>query len=205
MHRPALRLLPLCLAIACATHAQAVQARDAAPATWDLCPDAQTLPLFRPLSNAVSQASSPADEAQLPTDIDGESIDISQQDVTVLSGNVQMQRGDQWLGTDKLTYRHDTERFHTDGQVKYQDDGLRFTADRAEGDQKADRMQLQNVRYQFSQQLGNGTAESLTMVGKTGTLEDGTYSTCPPGQRQWEFTASRIDVDQETAMGTSRT
>ena len=65
-------------------------------------------------------------------------------------------------------------------------------------------MRLQGVRYQFNQNLGNGTAESLTMVGKTGTMEDGTYSTCPPGQRQWEFTASRIDVDQEEAMGTAR-
>ena len=27
------------------------------------------------------------------------------------------------------------------------------------------------------------------------------YSTCPPGQRQWEFSASRISVNQDTATG----
>lgn len=200
MHRPALRLLPLCLAIACATHARAAHAQEPAAPTWDLCPSAETLPMFRPLSNATAAA----DDATLPTDVGGENIDISQRDTTVLSGKVELQRGDQWLGTDKLTYQHDTERFFTEGPVQYQDDGLRFTADKAEGDQKADLMRLQGVRYQFNQNLGNGTAESLTMSGKTGTMQDGTYSTCPPGQRQWEFTASRIDVDQEQAMGTAR-
>jgi LPS-assembly protein len=35
-------------------------------------------------------------------------------------------------------------------------------------------------------------------------MEGATFSTCPPGQRQWEFAASRIDVDQEEGMGSAR-
>ena len=56
-------------------------AQDTAAPTWDLCPSAETLPLFRPLANATAVA----DDAPLPTDVGGENVDISQDDTTVLS------------------------------------------------------------------------------------------------------------------------
>jgi LPS-assembly protein len=200
VHRPTLRLLPFCRALALAAQARTAQAQDAAAPTWDLCPSAETLPLFRPLAGPAAGV----DETTLPTDASAENVDVSGQDTTVLSGKVELQRGDQWLGTDKLVFHHDTERFNSEGPVRFQDRTLRFTADSAQGDQRADRLELGNVRYQFNHELGNGTAERLTLEGQQGRLDGGSYSTCPPGQRQWEFTAERIDVDQEEAMGTAR-
>ncbi|MFY2764075.1 LPS assembly protein LptD [Arenimonas sp. MALMAid1274] len=196
MRRPVLRLLPFCLALACAARAQEV-----APPTWDLCPAPDAIPLFRPLPTDPAPA---ADPATLPTDLSAENLDVSKQEVTVLSGKVELLRGEQWLGTDKLTYFSDSERFSTEGPVQYQDRGLRFIAEKAEGDQKANTVRLDKVQYQFNTQLGNGTADTLTMQGDLGRLDNGTYSTCPPGQRQWEFRAARIDVDQEEGMGTAR-
>jgi LPS-assembly protein len=195
VQRPALRLLPLCLAAACAARAQ-----DLPPPTWDLCPSTDTLPLFRPLAAAGPEL--PPDE--LFTDLDAEHFDVSKDDVTVVTGEVEMQRGEQWLGTDKLTYQHDAERFITEGPVRYQDQGLRFLADQAQGDQKADVVTLDKVRYQFNDNPGNGMADRITMQGDQGRMEGASFSTCPPGQRQWEFTAGRIDVDQEEGMGTAR-
>lgn len=196
MRRPALRLLPFCLAMACAAHAQ-----EAAPPTWDLCPTTDALPLFRPLATT---GPTPVAADTLPTDISAETLDVSKQEVTVLTGKVELLRGEQWLGTDKLTYQHESERFATEGPVQYQDRGLRFVAEKAEGDHKADVLKLDKVQYQFNENLGNGTADSITLQGEIGRMDGGSYSTCPPGQRQWEFTASRIDVDQEEAMGTAR-
>lgn len=178
----------------------AARAQEPAPATWDLCPAAETLPLFRPL--ATGERAGP--DALQPTDISALNLDVSGQKVTVFSGDVELVRGEQWLGTDKLTFSHDTERFVTEGQVKFQDRNLRFTAEKAEGDQKADQMRLEKVQFQFNQNLGNGSADSLTMQGDLGQMRGAVYSTCPPGQQQWAFSARRIDVDQEEAMGTAR-
>ncbi|KFN41505.1 LPS assembly protein LptD, partial [Arenimonas metalli] len=197
MRRQALRLLPLCLAIAGAARAQ-----DPAPAAdWALCPSPEGLPLFQPLADPATSA---ADPATLATDISAENLDVSGRETTVFEGDVELRRGGQWLGTDKLTYSHESERFVTEGQVRFQDDGIRFTADQAAGDQKADTIVLDGVQYQFNQNAGNGRADRITMRGDLGEMAGGTYSTCPPGQRQWEFSASRIDVDQEEAMGTAR-
>lgn len=195
MRRPALRLLPVCLAVACTARAQEPEAP-----TWELCPVTDALPLFQPLPEAGTKVV----REGLATDISAERLDVSREKVTVLTGKVELQRGDQWLGTDQLTYEHEAQTFVTEGPVKYQDRGLRFLAEKAEGDQKADVVRLDKVQYQFNENAGNGAAESITLRGDLGRMEQGTYSTCPPGQRQWEFSASRIDVDQEEAMGTAR-
>ncbi len=181
--------------MACAARAQEI-----APPTWELCPAPDTLPLFQPLPEADAKLPRDAEH----TDISAEDLDVSKEKITVLTGKVELKRGDQWLATDKLTYQHEAETFVTEGGVNYQDRGLRFSAEKAEGDQKADVIRLDKVRYQFNDNLGNGVADVITMRGDQGRLDGATYSTCPPGQRQWEFAASRIDIDQEDAMGTAR-
>lgn len=176
----------------------AARAEDTASPGWERCPAASTLPLYRPLDAA------PPKREGASTDISAEHLDVSKQDVTVLTGKVELQRADQWLGTDKLTFEHDTERFATEGPVTYQDRSLRLLAEKAEGDQKADELRLRGVQYQFNGEAGNGRADDVLLRGQEGTLSGGTYSTCPPDQRQWEFAASRIVVDQQSGMGTAR-
>ncbi len=192
MRRPPLQLLPLCLAIA-----GAVQAKDtAAPApTWALCANPATLPMFAELPTDA-----PVRETS-PTDISANTLDVKKSDTTIFSGKVEMVHADQFMTTDKITYGHETEQFTTEGEVHYQDKGVRLTAQSASGDQKTDVLKMGDVRYQFNQQLGNGIAGTATMHGELGTLTDATYSTCPPGQRQWEFAASKISVDNAKAKG----
>lgn len=195
VRRPVLRLLPLCLAIACTARAQELE-----DAHWDLCPAPDGLPLFQPLPTGDK----PARGTPQPTDIDAASLDVSEKNITVLTGDVELRRGEQWLGTDKLTYRHESETFATEGPVRFQDRNIRFLAARAEGNQKAETIRLEDVQYQFNQNAGNGRADAITVIDEVGRMEGATFSTCPPGQRQWEFSASRIDVDQAEGMGSAR-
>ncbi|MEO6172628.1 MAG: LPS assembly protein LptD [Arenimonas sp.] len=191
MSRPALRLLPLCFAISQAVLAQEVEQN------WNYCINPETIPVFNtePVSDENRELSA--------TDIQADDLNLEKEKVTVFEGNVVLQRSDQWMHTDKLTYSHDTEQFVTEGQVNYQDRGVRLTATQASGDQKKDTMRLQGVQYQFNKNLGNGSARTAIMKGETGELDAATYSTCPPGQRQWEFSANHIKVDQETARGSA--
>lgn len=194
MRRARLRLLPLCLAAAGAAHAE----DGGAAANWSLCRLPETLPEFR--TGPVPEG----DRRQSPTDVGADAMNLKEAEQTVFEGDVQLTRLDQWLATDRLTYDHRSERFITDGPVRYQDRTLRFVAASAEGDQQADRLTLRQVRYQFSGELGNGTADEVQMQGETGRLTNAVYSTCPPGQRQWQFSASQISLNQATATGVAR-
>ena len=186
-----LRVLPLCLAIAGVVHAE-----EHAPApTWALCRIPETLPMF------VAPTNSSENPDVAPTDVEADVLDVKKGEVTIFSGNVQLRHSDQWLGTDRLTYTHENERFITEGMVKYQDRSIRLTADQARGDQKAKTLDLANATYQFNEENGNGHADSVHLHENVGTLDGASYSTCPPGQRQWEFSASRITVNQDTKTG----
>jgi LPS-assembly protein len=186
-----LRLLPLCLAIA-----GAVRAEDAPKPTWALCQAPTTLPLF------VDPASLPeGDRLASPTDVSAGELNVLEAESTLFSGDVVLTHGDQWMATDKLRYFHKDERYLTEGQVRYQDRTLRFTADKVEGDQKTDQLKLTGVNYQFNEETGNGTAGTAVMQGEVGTLSSATYSTCPPGQRQWEFSSQRISINNQTHTG----
>jgi LPS-assembly protein len=192
VRRPPLRLLPLCLAVSAAVHAQEAPVPD-----WGLCRAPATLPLFTELDlqGAVRE--------NAPTDLEADSLDVKERERTIFTGNVQMLHGDQFMATDKITFTHEGGQFQTEGPVRYQDRTVRLTAASAAGSQKGDKLELTQVVYQFNAENGNGTAATSSVVGDVGTMTQATYSTCPPGQRQWEFAASRITINDATKRGVS--
>ena len=195
--RPAFRLLPLpfCIALSLSAHAEDP------PPDFSLCPINDAVPAF---DDAQAPQGTPEDRASRPTDIDGDQVAGVQNENLIVRGNVQLRRGDQFLGTDKLTYDTESGEYVAEGSVRYQDAGMRLVADRAVGDQEADSHRLDDVRYQLVSRRGNGRADAITLQGTTGTLLGSTYSSCDQSDRQWELSAEKIEVDTETGMGTAR-
>lgn len=199
--RLAFRLLPLPFCIALSLGAQA----EDRPIDWRLCPVDDAVPAFTPeqTKTALPQITAPARE-QLHTDIEGDRISGTEGQVTNFNGNVALTRGDQFLGTDDLQYDSRTGKYVAQGNVRYQDAGMRMVAKRAEGDQNLDSHNVKNVKYQLVSRRGNGGAEHIELQGAQGSLYGSSYSTCPPSQRMWELRAQRIDVDTDKGFGTAR-
>ena len=195
--RKALRLLPLPALIALSLSAHAADER---PEDWRLCPVVDAIPAFPDAQNPTGITSTRVDQ---PTDIYGDTLGGTEEK-PVFEGNVSLRRGDQFLGTDKLTYESETGTYVATGSVRYQDSGMRLVAETAEGNQNSDTHQLNDVSYQLVSRRGNGGADHITMHGPLGSLYGATYSTCPPGERSWELRARRIDVDTEEGMGVAR-
>jgi LPS-assembly protein len=197
--RRTLRLLPLPLCIGLSLAAQGAETR---PDEWRLCPIQDAVPAFSDAQQPAAGAATPANTEQ-PTDIEGDQLGGTEA-MPQFQGNVALRRGDQFLGTKKLTYDSSTGKYVAEGDVRYQDSGMRMLADRAEGDQNADTHNVQNVRYQLMSHRGNGGAEHIEMHGSQGSLYGASYSTCPPDDRRWELRAQRIDVDTDAGTGVAR-
>jgi len=197
--RRTLRLLPLpfCIGLSLAAHGAETR-----PDEWRLCPIQDAVPAFADAQQPAAGAATPANTQQ-PTDIEGDQL-AGTEATPQFQGNVALRRGDQFLGTKKLTYDSNTGKYVAEGDVRYQDSGMRMLADRAEGDQNADTHNVQNVRYQLMSHRGNGGAEHIEMHGSQGSLYGATYSTCPPDDRRWELRAQRIDVDTDAGTGVAR-
>ena len=195
--RNTFRLLPLSLCIALALPAQAADDED----NWGLCPIGDAIPAFR-IPQIGHRVAEP--RTSLPTDLEGDELLGTQAQDTLVQGNVKLKRGDQFLGTDRLSLNNETGEYRAEGKVRYQDSGMRIVAKRAEGNQNTDTHTISELKYQLTERRGNGGAEKIELHGNHGALIGSTYSTCPPNQRVWELRARRIDVDTREGMGVAR-
>ncbi|WP_144899313.1 LPS-assembly protein LptD [Luteimonas cucumeris] len=198
--RPAFRLLPLPFCIAISLSAQA----EDPPPDWGLCPVEDAIPAFEGAPAKLPPGAIAAPRSEQPTDIEGDSLGGVKDQSIEYQGNVALTRGDQFIGTDKLTYNEQTETYVAEGNVRYQDSGMRVVADRAEGNQGKDQHKIDNIRYQLIDRRGHGGAESIEMDGTEGSMRRSSYTTCPPDAKHWELRARQIDVDTEKGMGVAR-
>lgn len=196
MHK-ACRLLPLSLSIAIALPAMA----DEKPVNWNLCPVSDALPAFTEAPAADPRLAAIRD--RLPTEIEGDSL--SGTDATpIYSGNVLLQRGDQFLGAESLSTDTETGNYTAEGQIRYSDSSIRLTAARAEGNQDTDSHRISDIRYQLISRRGNGQAGTLDLQGAVAQLHDSSYTTCDPSQVVWRLDAPDIEVDNDSGFGTAR-
>ena len=199
--RTTFRLLPLslCIALALPAHAQDGDGQD--DDEWALCPAGDAVPAF---GDAPAPTGTPEQRIEQPTDIEGDQLEGQQDQNTIVQGNVALSRGDQFLGTDRLTFNSETGQYVAEGSVRYSDSGMRIVAERAEGNQQDDSHTITDLRYQLTERRANGGAERIELQGERGALVGSTYSTCAPSERAWELRANRIDIDTESGMGVAR-
>jgi LPS-assembly protein len=195
-------LHPLAWALALALASPAVRGNDTAPGPdWALCRAPAELGPFR---SAPAPAGRDARQGS-PVTVQSDALNVSGEKVTVFSGAVELARADQWVGTEALRYQHEDGTWQSPGPLRFEDEGLRLRAARAEGDEAKERVTLHEVQYQLVDgTLGNGTARTVVREGTNGTLFDAEFSTCPPGQRQWAFHADTLEIDDKTQRGVAR-
>ncbi len=107
-------------------------------------------------------------------------------------------------GTDNLQFDTESGDYVAEGNVRYQDSGIRIIAERAEGNQNNDLHTISNINYQLVDRRGNGGADSIRLTGPLGQMSHSTYSTCDPSQPMWELRAQQIDVDSDEGFGVAR-
>ena len=221
---PRRSLLTLALALSIGGLAFSAHAADGSPAhtdgkdtTWKPCPLGSLICPKRPVSYALCRRNAlldfyvpglPADargREQADTDILATRVDSANRSIYVLDGRVRLQRYDQLLRADHLRYDDLTTAYQARGHVRYQDSALLLSAQRIHGTTRPDRGQADQAHYQLLQSRGNGTAGQVTLVDPQHSLLDqATYSTCDPGDRVWEFRASRIRLNKQTGVGVAR-
>jgi len=124
-------------------------------------------------------------------------VDMTNQTVYHLSGNVNLQRADQELRSDTADYNTDTTDYDARGHVRYQDAGSMLAAAHMRGNNDASRgIADGNLRYQMLKSRGNGIARRGEMFDSDHRLYSmATYSTCDLGHHIWEFDAKSIFQD----------
>jgi LPS-assembly protein len=157
------------------------------------------------------------DRASAPTELRAEALSALKAGDYDLTGAAEARRADQRLAADRLQYRSEAQTALAEGNVRYQDRGLFVAAERADADLGKDTTTLTTTRYQLiggggddggMPTRGNGTAAQARVEGGSGKqvthLQDVSFSTCDPGDRDWEITAREMTLDQASGEGQAR-
>ena len=209
--RPRLFVLILSLAVAHATVAADQDDKEASPACpvgvlkcpkkskktqYAACKRNDLLDFF------VSGLPTEGDRSTVASDMSARKVTSTDSTHYKLEGDVRVQRLDQLLQADAVTFDTETTDYTANGHVRSQDRTMLMSADHAKGTGTPSTTALDNVRYQMLQQRGNGTAATANMTDPDhGKLTDGTYTTCDPDDPRWHIHANDLDIDYTQNVG----
>ncbi|HET7930288.1 MAG TPA: LPS assembly protein LptD [Rhodanobacteraceae bacterium] len=142
------------------------------------------------------------DRDATPAQVTGDHFSSPDSNVFHVSGDASLQRLDQLLRADDITYNHDSTQFDATGHVRYQERGMLLSADSMKGTTDPEHGVADHVRYQMLNSHGNGTAGQAIMLDQDrDKLHDVTYSTCELDHRVWEIEAKTMTMDRDAGLG----
>ncbi|MDF4002258.1 LPS assembly protein LptD [Luteibacter sp. PPL552] len=135
----------------------------------------------------------------------GVKVESPEPDLYHMTGGVRLERADQVMRADDVTYNSDSTAYDARGHVRYQEAGMLVSADHMTGTTTPNQGDADNVRYQLLQSRGNGVAaHAKVMDPQHGRFTMASYSTCDVGSHMWEFRAKTLNLNKETGVGVAR-
>ena len=180
----------------------------ARPVNYNMCQPNAMLAFYEPgitkdttlRDTAVTDVHSGLDDGT-----SGIKVESPEPDVYHLTGGVRLERADQVMRADDVTYNSDSTAYDAKGNVRYQEAGMLVSADRMTGTTTPNQADADHVTYQLLQSRGNGIADhAKVMDPQHGRFNMATYSTCDIGSRQWEFRAKTMNINKDTGVGEAR-
>jgi len=187
--------LLLLLALVFAT--RTLLAADTEPSAdmWGLCP--HTAPQTVQALNGASRSAE-----QAPTYLNSDFGEGKLDGIYTLRGHVSIHRGPQQVEADQAIYDSQSGIVDATGNVLLQQGGLITQGDAAKVDIKTGTGTIDHAQYQYLQQHAHGSAASVTRESTNLTvLKHATYTTCDPGQVDWELRARTVKLDDAEAVG----
>lgn len=183
--KSAVFLLTLCM-MAPPLHAEA-------DTRWLLC-NSMTPPASQQTFNPETPLEFSADQASF--DLLG---------ITALSGNVEIRQGNRKITAAQVFYSHKNRTVRASGEIHYLGSDLEVMGDQARLNLQTNSGNFDNARYRLPLQHAHGTAYRLARTNENITrLQQVNYTTCNPGQVDWQLRASEIRLDQNSKKGTAR-
>lgn len=166
------------------------------------CPAPGPLPLRAGLPDAPEAA---ADGNTIVLEAGRAEASLSDPPQAALSGGVRIWRGNRMAGAERASYDPERVALILEENVQYRDPDTEVLSDAAEFSYATGRIRFNGAEFRLGQSGSRGTAAEID-ISQDGTLslEQVSYTTCPPDSNDWLLQAGDIDLDTGTGIGTAR-
>ncbi len=137
--------------------------------------------------------------------ISADQASLARDDVSVLSGNVQIRRGDILLETDEASYDPKSDNLSASGNVRLSRPGIEVSGQRARFAGDAERGAISLTSFNLPERGGRGSADRIAIEGENRVVMNGVrYTTCAGDKPAWTLVAPTLVLDNEKGVGSGR-
>jgi LPS-assembly protein len=158
--------------------------------TWRFCPPHEPSPLLHPAGADDDTVRMSADTAS------------TQDGIYTLEGNAVVSRGLSQLRGETLIYNESESSVEAIDNVNYSSPDLVASGKRGKVFTETDSGTLDDIEYTLPGRHGRGTASVIHLDDRQHQrLEQTSYTTCPPGNRDWLLYADEVTLDHTDGTG----
>ncbi|WP_275097678.1 LPS-assembly protein LptD [Sedimenticola hydrogenitrophicus] len=140
------------------------------------------------------------------TRIEADAADLYRsEDRAEFSGNVQVEQGNERLEADHVTYLKGSNTLDAEGNVYLEQPGLRVTGSEMHYNLNTQQGSAEQAEFRLTDPLARGNAGTAEILNPDQSrYSDVRYTTCPPGNSDWQVEAEEIEIDQASGVGVAR-
>ncbi|NNF52499.1 MAG: LPS assembly protein LptD [Gammaproteobacteria bacterium] len=180
-------------------------ARPAPAQTADVCPSEFDGSASIVTADEVPESASGAKLGEDTIVISADRADVSKDDISVMSGNVQIKRSDVVLETDEARYDPESDNLSAVGNVRFRQPGIEVSGQRARFEGESERGAISLTSFRLTDSGGRGSADRIAIEGQNRVVMNGVrYTTCAGDKPAWTLVAPKLVLDNEKGTGSGR-
>lgn len=147
----------------------------------------------------------PVSRRRTPLQVDADRADVAQEGISTFEGNVNLRRADQRMRANRVEYNRDSESVLASGDVVMVDNTLELSGAELRMDLVKDTGEVNDAEYRLYDHHARGTSAQVARdnVANITTLTNTTYTTCNPGNEDWQLRADKITLNHNEGFGTA--
>ena len=165
-----------------------------------------------PVACCGAYVAPPRDDAEAEMDPEKANIfgtadysEAEKQTKFVMRNDVRLTQGRRSFSADTFTFDKATREAELDGNIQVREPGLLLRADHAYVDTNTGNARLENARFVLYETRVRGRAEKLEKFGDAIIrLDQGTFTSCEPGDNTWSIEGSNITLHNDKHYGTAK-
>jgi LPS-assembly protein len=140
------------------------------------------------------------------THIEADAADLYRtENRAVFTGNVKLDRGNDKLEADNISYLKESNILDAEGNVYLEQPGLRVTSNKLHYDLENQQGNADQAEFRLTDPVARGTATTAEIINANQSrYTQVNYTTCQPGNSDWLIEAEEMEIDQATGVGVAR-
>jgi LPS-assembly protein len=139
------------------------------------------------------------------TRIEAQTVVSEDRETIRFTGDVSVTSQQQKISADEVVFDKSSARINASGNVRFEDPSYRLASPAIEIDNQNDTALIEQPEFELRNNHARGQADQIRKIDQyRNRYRDLAYTTCDPGDRDWQLRASEMEIDQESGRGTAK-